>query len=59
MASNSSHTPEERTRHTRRLPDQSFFYDRLVPILLVILGLIMATLIVIAAGVLLGFIQYR
>ncbi len=55
----SSDQSKNRTRHTQRIPEQSFFYDRLVPILLLILGLVMATLIAIAAGVLLGFIQYR
>lgn len=59
MTSNSPNQPEERTRHTKRMPDQSFFYDRLVPTILVVLGLIMAMLIIIAAGVLLGFIRYR
>jgi hypothetical protein len=59
MKMSSSHQSVERARHTRRLPDQSFFYERLVPILLVILGLVMAGLIIVAAGVLLGLVQYR
>lgn len=48
-----------RPRHTRRAPKQSVFYDRLVPIIFVALGILMLALIVIAAGVLFGFVQYR
>jgi hypothetical protein len=57
--SKSPNRAEERSRHTRRMPDQSFFYDRMIPILLLLLGLVMATLIVVAAGVVLGVIHYR
>jgi len=37
------------------MPEDSLFYDKLVPILLIVLGVIMALLILIAAGILLGF----
>ncbi len=59
MRTSPSRPTAGRARQTRRIPDESFFYERLVPILLLILGLVMAALIIIAAGVLLGFIQYR
>jgi len=55
---NSSQPPVEPHRHTRRMPAQSLFYDRLLPIIFVILGIVMLTLIVIAAGVLLGVVRY-
>lgn len=51
-------TPE-RTRHTQRLPSQSLFYDRIFPLILVALAVVMFVLIVIAAGVLLGFVRYQ
>lgn len=51
-------TPEHH-QHTRRAPSQSILYDRILPIVFVALGIIMVVLIVVSAGVLLGFIQYR
>ena len=56
---NSSQQPKDRTRHTRRVPANSIFYDKLFPILLIALAVITVALIVIAAGVLLGIIHYR
>ncbi len=56
---NSSNPSEERNRHTRRVPTNSVFYDKLVPILLIALALVTIALVVIAAGVLLGIIHYR
>lgn len=55
----SSKPPEEHRRHTRRVPSNSVFYDKLFPILLIALGLLTVTLILIAGGVLLGIIRYR
>ncbi len=55
-------TPEpekEHRSHTRRAPTQSMLYDRILPIVFIALGIFMLALIVIAGGVLLGFIQYR
>ncbi len=51
--------PQDHRQHTRRAPSQSVLYDRILPIVFIALGIIMAALIIIAAGVLLGFIQYR
>lgn len=53
---------EERNRPPRvqkganRMPSDSVFYDRMVPIILVALGAITAILILVAAGILLGII---
>lgn len=41
------------------MPAQSIFYDRLLPIIFIVLTAVMIALIVIAAGVLLGFVHYR
>ncbi len=51
--------PSEHTRHARRMPAQSFFYDRLFPLILVALAIAMLVLIIIAAGVLLGYVHYQ
>ena len=51
--------PQDPHPHTRRMPERSLFYDRIVPLILIALGIIMGLLIVIAAGVLLGFIHYQ
>ena len=51
--------PQDSHQHTRRIPEQSLFYDRIVPLILIALGIIMGVLIIIAAGVLLGFIHYQ
>jgi hypothetical protein len=40
------------------MPKNSLFYDRVVPILLVGMVVVMAVLILLAAGVLLGFISF-
>ncbi|MBI3912643.1 MAG: hypothetical protein HY327_00385 [Chloroflexi bacterium] len=48
-----------RTRRTRRIPNQSLFYERVLPIILIALALATAAMIVVAAGVLLGFVHYR
>lgn len=53
-------TTSRRTeRNLAHIPSNSVFYEKIVPILLVGLGLIMLALIVVAAGILLGFISYR
>lgn len=40
---------------TNRMPTNSLFYDKMVPLLLFSLGAIMLLLIVVAAGILFGF----
>jgi hypothetical protein len=42
-----------------RVPSDSLFYDRVIPILLVVLGIIMAILILFALGVLLGIVPFK
>lgn len=51
-------TPD-RARHTRRMPSESLFYDRIFPLILVALAVVMIVLIVIAAGVILGLVHYQ
>ncbi len=44
---------------SRRMPKDSLWYDKGVPILLGVLGLITLILIVLAAGILFGVIVWR
>jgi hypothetical protein len=46
-------------RDKARMPENSIFYGRIIPLLLLSLAVIMVALIVVAAGVLLGFIPFR
>ncbi len=39
-------------------PKDSVFFEKVVPALLIFMGVLMAVLIVVAAGVLLGFIHF-
>lgn len=55
----SSPLPDSPRKRTRRAPTNSFLYERLLPIVFIALAIIMLVLIVIAAGVLLGVVQYR
>jgi hypothetical protein len=48
-------TQQKVPKGANKMPDDSVFYDKLVPILLITLGVIMVLLIFIAAGILLGF----
>jgi hypothetical protein len=48
-------TRQKVPKDSNKMPDDSIFYDKLVPILLITLGVIMVLLILIAAGILLGF----
>lgn len=41
------------------MPSDSLFYDRIIPILLVVLGIIMFILILFALGVLLGIVPFK
>lgn len=50
-------SPPERTSH--RIPSNSHFYERIVPWLLLLMGIVMAALILFAAGVLLGFVPFQ
>jgi hypothetical protein len=46
-------------KSTSRIDSDSIFYNRVVPALLVGLGIVMLMLIIFAIGVLLGFVPYR
>ena len=49
----------DRTRTTKsHAPKDSMFFEKVVPALLVFMGVLMAVLIVVAAGVLLGIIHF-
>ncbi|HEY3345784.1 MAG TPA: hypothetical protein VGJ97_12690 [Anaerolineaceae bacterium] len=45
-------------RGQSRMPAHSLFYERIVPLLLVVLGVIAAGLVLFAAGVLLGIVKF-
>jgi hypothetical protein len=56
-------TVDQQKKHTKlhsktHMPANSVFFEKAVPILLAVLGLIMVGLIVFAAGVLLGLIRF-
>jgi hypothetical protein len=53
-----SHTPHLKPAGSR-IPKGSRLYGRLLPALIVGLGALMVVLIVVAAGVLLGFVPFR
>lgn len=46
-------------RHARRAPQNSVWYERLVPILFILLAILMVGVILVATGVLIGIIPYR
>jgi hypothetical protein len=45
-------------RPSHRMPQNSLFYERVVPILLIGMAVVTVALILLAAGVLLGFISF-
>jgi hypothetical protein len=53
-----SKSPSNGQRPPHRMPQNSLFYERIVPILLVSMAVVMVVLILLAAGVLLGFISF-
>jgi hypothetical protein len=50
--------PQDEGLKSHRMPEKSFLYDRLIPIVLIVFGMITVLLIVIAAGVLTGIIPW-
>lgn len=46
-------------RSINRMPEGSPFFERIVPVLLIAMGVVMTALILFAAGVLLGFIPFQ
>lgn len=49
---------EETRAHKSHIPKDSFFFERVVPISLVLMGVITLGLILFAMGVLFGFVQF-
>ena len=49
---------QPRTNSKSHIPDHSTFFERVVPALLVLMGVVTVVLILLAAGVLLGFIHF-
>ena len=47
------------SRDKSRAPENSVFYDKIIPILLIAMAVLTVAFIVIAAGVLLGFVPYK
>ena len=46
-------------RDKSRIPAQSVFYDKVIPLLLIGMGILTVACILVAAGVLLGFVPYK
>jgi hypothetical protein len=51
--------PRKPSRDRSRMPAGSTFYDRIVPLLLVALAVVMVVMILVALGVLLGFVPFQ
>jgi hypothetical protein len=52
-------SPQSSTpRRSSRMPGNSVFFEKIVPVLLVVMGIVMIGLVVFAAGILLGFIKF-
>ncbi len=59
---NTSDGEPERTRAargTRRIPRQSVFYERLIPVAMVLLGILMLVILLFALVALFGLIPFR
>ncbi|MFN2149495.1 MAG: hypothetical protein ACK2T2_14000 [Anaerolineales bacterium] len=50
---------DDRENKPSHVPADSSLYNRVLPVLLILLGIVMVGLIVVALGVLLGFTPYR
>ncbi|MCA1553423.1 MAG: hypothetical protein LC737_03500 [Chloroflexi bacterium] len=50
---------EPRPPRSRRMPKASTFYDRIVPLMLLALGVLTLVLILVAAGVLVGIVRWQ
>lgn len=48
----------KRVRQKARMPENSLLFEKIVPALLIGMGIVMVILIIVAAGVLLGFISF-
>ena len=45
-------------RYPSRMPEGSTFYERIIPILLVVMGVAMVALVLVAVGVLTGLVHF-
>ncbi len=52
-----SETPQQK-KSLSRMPDHSVFFEKVVPVLLALMGLLTLTLILFAVGVLLGIVHF-
>lgn len=56
---NENHSARNKTsKGASRMPANSLFFEKLVPILLALLGVVMLALVLFAAGVLLGLVKF-
>jgi len=51
-------TRDNRTNSKSHIPKGSFLFEKIVPVSLVVMGVVMLGLIVFAAGVLLGLVKF-
>ncbi len=51
-------TQKRLEKNSSHMPKDSFFFEKLVPISLIIMGVIMVGLMIFAAGVLLGIVKF-
>jgi hypothetical protein len=51
--------PRQIVRNKSRMPENSLFYEKVVPGLLILLAIVMVILIIFAAGVLLGVVPFK
>jgi hypothetical protein len=51
-------TRDNRTNSKSHIPKGSFLFEKIVPVSLVVMGIVMLGLIVFAAGVLLGLVKF-
>ena len=47
-----------RTNNKSHIPENSSFFEKIIPALLIVMGVVMIVLILFAAGVLLGLIRF-
>ncbi|MFQ5398623.1 MAG: hypothetical protein ACE5E7_03400 [Anaerolineae bacterium] len=59
MDDNNETGSSEPKRPTSRMPEDSVLFEKVIPALLIGLGIVMFVLIVLATGILIGVIPYR
>ncbi len=58
METNDQQKRKSAQRGQSHMPENSLFYEKVIPILLIVLGIVMVALIVFAAAVLMGVIKF-